>query len=543
MTAAHPLNRRFFLQAGAAALIGAPGILNGAKPLAPIAETSLGRLRGLHSGRAMVFRGIPYAGRVSGPDRRFRAPVEPAAWTGIRDATAFGAPSLQPPGQPMGLGRPAPSEDCLFLNVWTPALDGPARPVMVYHHGGGFVVGSGSVPWQDATRLAADNDVVVVESNHRLGIMGYLYLGQLLGADYAGNQGLMDLMMVLRWVKQNIAAFGGDPTNVMIFGESGGGGKTAALYAMPSASPYFHKASIESPIGPGHMTPDDATAVTREVMRRLDVTDPRTLLEVPAEALLKAQMGSGESGQPGTIIPGQPGSTQPGIMFWPFIDGHILPQEPFAESAPELSRNKPLIIGGCKDEAVFFNRLDPSAFMLDEAGLTTRVSAMMGIHASQWITAFRKARPHASPSQLFMAISTAAPWRAHAIHIAEAKTRQHAAPAYAYLLDYRDPTPVPGTSYPEGSPHASDIPMKFDTAPEFGPKAPARLKTARVMSEMWANFARTGHPSAKGQPSWPAYSLARRETMLIDTRCRVECDPEQTERRFIMSQPDAEAIR
>jgi carboxylesterase type B len=223
---------------------------------------------------------------------------------------------------------------------------------MVYQHGGGFVVGSGASPWQDGARLAVENDVVVVESNHRLGIMGYLYLGHLLGDQYPGNQGLKDLVMVLRWVKRNIAAFGGDPANVTIFGESGGGGKTACLYAMPSAAPYFHKASIESPIGPGHMDPDAAAAVTREVMRRLDITDAQTLLTVPVEALIKAQMGGDALAQPGTRLPGQP-SGQPGIMFWPFVDGAILPEEPFARSAPALSAHKPLIIGGCKDEAVF----------------------------------------------------------------------------------------------------------------------------------------------------------------------------------------------
>jgi para-nitrobenzyl esterase len=234
----------------------------------------------------------------------------------------------------MGPGRPAPSEDCLFLNLWTPALDGKPRPVMVYQHGGGFVVGSGSAPWQDGARLSRENDVVVVESNHRLGIMGYLYLGQLLGTDYPGNQGLLDLVMVLRWVKENIAAFGGDPNNVTIFGESGGGGKVASLYAMPSAAPYFHKASIESPIGPGHMSPEAATAVTREIMKRLDVSDAKALLSVPASALLKAQMGTANSSQPGTVVPGEPAPSQPGIMFWPLVDGHILPEEPFARTAP-----------------------------------------------------------------------------------------------------------------------------------------------------------------------------------------------------------------
>lgn len=537
------LHRRGFLQTGALAMIGAPGLLRGAAPDRPLVETGDGRLLGIHDRGAKVFRGIPYGGPVSGPERRFRAPAPPSPWTGIRDASGFGAPSLQPPGQPMGPGRPAPAEDCLFLNVWTPALDGKPRPVMVYQHGGGFVVGSGSTPWQDAARLVAENDVVVVESNHRLGIMGYLYLGQLLGEDYPGNQGLMDLVMVLRWVARNIAAFGGDPGNVTIFGESGGGGKTACLYAMPSAAPYFHKASIESPIGPGHMDPDAASVVTREVMKRLGISDAKALLSVPAEALIRAQMGGDPQSQPGTRLPDQTASAQPSIMFWPFIDGTILPEEPFAHSAPAISAHKPLIIGGCKDEAVFFNRLDPASFRLDEAGLRARVTAMAGPHAGEWIAAFRSSRPHASPSQLYMAIATAAPWRAHAIHIAEAKARQKSAPAYAYLLDYRDPTPVEGTTYPQGSPHASDIPMKFNTALEFGPRDPARLKTAQNMSRMWAQFAHTGRPGAQGQPLWPAYTLERRETMIIDAQCRVARDPEAAERRFITHQSGAEDIR
>ncbi|MBB3954257.1 carboxylesterase/lipase family protein [Novosphingobium sediminicola] len=542
MAAFDAFNRRSFLQTGGLALIGAPSLLRAAAPDRPMVEADDGRLLGIHDRGVKVFRGIPYAGSVSGTDRRFRPPVPPPTWSGIRDASAFGAPSLQPAGQPMGPGRPAPAEDCLFLNVWTPALDGKPRPVMVYQHGGGFVVGSGAAPWQDAARLAAENDVVVVQSNHRLGIMGYLYLGQMLGEDYPGNQGLMDLVMVLRWVGRNIAAFGGDPGNVTIFGESGGGGKTACLYTMPSAAPYFHKASIESPIGPGHMDPDAASAVTREVMKRLGISDAKALLSLPAEALMKAQAGDDASAQPGTTLPGQP-SGPPSLMFWPFIDGTILPEEPFARSAPAISAHKPLIIGGCRDEAVFFNRLDPAAFRLDEAGLFARVIAMAGPRAGEWIASFRASRPHASPSQLYMAIATAAPWRAHAIHIAEAKARQHGAPAYAYILDYRDPTPVEGTAYPQGSPHASDIPMKFNTAPEFGPRAPARLKTAQNMSQMWAYFAHTGRPAAKGQPQWPAYTLERRETMIIDAQCRVARDPEGAERRFFMQQPDAEAIR
>ncbi|MDF0545849.1 carboxylesterase family protein [Sphingobium sp. H39-3-25] len=525
--------------AAAAPLLGMPAILRGASPDAPVADSAQGRLKGLAGEGVMIFRGIPYGGSVSGPARRFLPPPPPESWTGIRDATMFGAPSIQAPRGNFGNGEPAPAEDCLFLNVWTPALDGRKRPVLVYQHGGGFVIGSGAAPWQDGGKLARKHDVVVVQSNHRLGLMGYLYLGQLLGPEYAGNQGLQDLVAALAWVRTNIAGFGGDPDNVTIFGESGGGGKTSALYTMPSAAPYFHKASIESPIGPGRMTPEAATQVARVVMERLAITDPRALLTVPASDIIKAQLGNAPFRAPGTVGPPPAAGEKPEIMIWPFIDGTILPEEPFTNAAPAISAQKPLIVGSCKDEAVFFQQGDKSAFSLDEAELRRRLAPKLGDRASAWIDIFRKSRPNASPSQLYMAILTAKPWRALAVEIAERKAQQGTAPVYSYILDYPSPEKVRGTDYAQGSPHASDIPMKFDTAGQFGPKDPARLKTASNMGEMWATFARTGRPGAKGQPNWKPYSVARRETMIIDAQCRLVNDPEQLERQFFSKEANA----
>jgi para-nitrobenzyl esterase len=522
----------------AAPAIAFPAILRGAEPDAPIATSAQGKLRGVVENGVLVFKGVPYGGSVSGPKHRFRAPPPPESWTGVRDATKQGPVSPQPPGGFL----PAPmAEDCLVLNVWTPALDGAKRPVMVYQHGGGFVVGSGGAPWQDGGALARQYDVVVVQSNHRLGLMGYLYLGDLLGPEYQGNQGLQDLVAALKWVNVNIAQFGGDPDNVMIFGESGGGGKTASLYAMPSADPYFNKASIESPIGPGRATAADATEIARQVMKRIGTTDPKALLTAPLDALMKAQTGTGGNmSGPGTVQKDLPADFQPQLMFWPFIDGTIQPEEPFAKAAPAVSAKKPLIVGGCKDESVFFYRMDPSAFALDMAGLRARLTPILGEGTQAWIDAFHKSRPAATPSQLFIAITSAKPWRAHATKIATRKVEQNAAPVYSYILDYPSPEKVPGTEFAEGSPHASDIPMKFDTAPQFGPKAPDRLATAHNMSEMWATFARTGKPGAKGQPEWKPYTLLQRETMIIDANCRMESDPEPMERRFFESQPDAE---
>lgn len=514
-----------------------PAILRGAAPEAPVANTAQGKVRGLIEGGLNIFRGIPYGGSVSGPEHRFRAPPPPVAWTGIRDATGFGPVS---PQQPRFFTAPGEimAEDCLVLNVWTPALDGRKRPVMVYQHGGGFLIGSGSAPWQDGGALAREHDVVVVQSNHRLGLVGYLYLGGLLGPEYEGNQGLMDLVASLRWVNENIAAFGGDPHNVMIFGESGGGGKVASLYAMPAAAPYFHKASIESPIGPGRTTPEQATETARQVMKRLGTSNPRDLLTAPLDALIKAQIGNLPPLPPGAVRKDMPADAQPAINFWPFIDGRILPEEPFLNSAPLVSARKPLIIGTCKDESVFFQQGDPTAFNLDEQGLKARLEPRFGERTGAWIEAFRKSRPNATPSQLFIAITTAQPWRANAIHIAERKAEQGMAPVYSYILDYPSPEKVRGTDYPEGSPHASDIAMKFNTAPQFGPKAPARLATAHNMSSLWAGFARTGVPHAKGLPKWKRFGLKMRNTMIIDSHCRVVSDPESTERQFFMREPN-----
>ncbi|MEO6360929.1 MAG: carboxylesterase family protein [Sphingomicrobium sp.] len=524
----------------------------GARPDRPaIAKTVHGQLQSATERGVCVFRGVPYGGSVSGPNRRFKTAPPPPSWTGVRDATRYGAPAIQPPGFP---GEPAPAEDCLFLNVWTPSLDRRRRPVMFYSHGGGFTIGSGSRPWQNGANLARQHDVVVVESNHRLGALGYLYLGELLGPEYQGNQGLLDLVAALKWVNENITAFGGDPNNVMIFGESGGGGKTACLYTMPSAAPYFSKASLESPVGPGNRSPAEATEVAREAMRDLGLSDPRKLLEISASELLKFQMGGAKSAAPGTRKDGR-NANQRDQMFWPFIDGRILPESPFRNGAPSVARHKPLIVGGCKDESVFFSMGDAAAFSMNEESLRDRVAAVVGDRAQDWINAFRKSRPDASPSQLYFAITTATPWRAHAVHIAEERARQGGAPVYSYILQYQSPANVPGTNYASGSPHASDINTKFDNVgPQpgdppgppppgpFGDASPGKRQTAANMSAMWAAFARNGNPSIPGQPRWKPYTLAKRETMLIDAQCTLVPDPEGAERRFWQSQPDPERV-
>src|SRR4051795_6011676 len=261
-------------------------------------KTTRGRVRGARHDRLTTFKGVPYGGSVAGPNR-FKAAPPLASWTGVRDALQLAPPAPQP-GRQASSREPAPAEDCLFLNVWTPAADGRRRPVMFYSHGGGFTTGSGGAAYQDGGNLARTFDVVAVATNHRLGLMGYLYLGELGGQEYAtsGNQGLLDIRDGLKWVHENIEAFGGDSNNVMIFGESGGGAKTSCLYAMPTVSAFFNKASIES--GPGiRMMPREAAAETTVmVLKQLGIerNEWRRLLEVPVDELMKAQAGLGRSG-------------------------------------------------------------------------------------------------------------------------------------------------------------------------------------------------------------------------------------------------------
>ena len=531
----HP-NRRSTLKGvlSAGAKLGAPSILRAQDMGEALAESAQGKLRGVRSLGLSTFKGIPYAGSVSGPGR-FKAPPAPLSWSGVRDAIRLGPPSVQPPKGTSGIYEPAYAEDCLVLNVWTPACDGKRRPVMFYNHGGGYTTGSGGARGQDGANLAAHNDVVVVQTNHRLGLMGYLYLGEILGPEYQGNQGMLDILAGLKWVKTNIAAFGGDPDNVMIWGESGGAGKTSFLYGMPTADAYFNKASIESG-GPTRTTRAQALELAERTVKSLGLTktDARKILDLPVEQLLAAQMNNG-------------GATAGG-NYGAFIDGEILPEELFAAHAPEVSAKKPMIVGTCQDETAFFYDKEPAVFSMTEGQMRERLAHLVGAQSGEWIAAFRKGRRNASPTDLFIAITTARMMRAGAVNMAEKKAKQGTAPVYAYILTYQNQSPIPETNHIIGASHASDIRMKFDNPDIIDPpqgqerfetfggdKTELHRQAAHNMSRMWANFARTGHPSSEGQPAWPPYSMARRETMLIDSQCKVVSDPEHDERLFWQS--------
>ncbi len=489
-------------------------------------EITHGKIRGIRIEGVNVFKGVPYAGKVSG-DRRFRRPAPLDPWIGVRDALHLGAPAIQAPRQ----NEPAPAEDCLFLNVWTPANDNRKRPVMFYNHGGGFIKGSGGAAAQNGSNLARNFDVVVVETNHRLGLMGFLYLDEIAGSDYSGsgNMGMLDIVAGLKWVYENISVFGGDPNNVMIFGESGGGAKTSCLYAMPDAAPYFNKASIESGPGVRMIPPETAAETTAMLLKELNIAPKewRKLLNVPAENLFEIQ-----SRLPNLRPPVAPAKSKIPGSFGPVVDGFVLPNHPFDPVAPEISRNKPLMTGWNEDEYTFFawQRNDTESFKLDFESLKAKLEPKFGADTKIIIDTYRKSRPNATATDIFVAISSIS---LGTIDIAEKKVKQNGSPVYLYNFGYKSETLIPGTDYPFGTPHAMDITFKFNNevppkegsqpgkAFAFAGNRPERFIASHNMAELWTTFARTGKPALKGGPEWPAYNLKNRPTMRIDTKCEV----------------------
>ena len=496
-----------------------------------VVKTTHGQLRGVRNGGLVIFKGVPYAGSPAG-EGRFKAPPRLTPWTGVRDALVYGPQAIQPPdpGWPKEWTQAASSEDCLVLNVWTPGTgDGKKRPVMFYSHGGGFATGNGGAEvWpqylnHDGAALARSYDVVVVTHNHRLGLLGYLHLGDLLGEEYAasGVAGMLDIAAALQWTGDNAEAFGGDPGNVMIWGESGGGAKTATLTAMPRAKGLFHRASIES--GPTlRLTPPEAaTETTRRVLAALGLTEKqaRELVKLPAEKLRDVQQ--------------QMSGTNP-MMVGPVVDGQHVPTHPYDPVAPAVSANVPLIVGTNKDESIMFlQRGDLPAFSLDDASLRERLKARFGDKADRVLEVHRRERPGASPTDLFVAITTGQ-WMWHnAIVLAERKAALAAAPVFMYQFAYESEVrSPPASAYPTKAAHAMEMAFKFnhpETSPEAG-RRPERFPAARNMSAAWAAFARAGNPSHPGIPAWPAYDTQRRATMVLDAECRVVDDPHREER-------------
>ena len=557
------LNRRSFLAQGSMAT-AAIAFAQADTTVYTEVKTAYGRLRGLRQPGLVTFKGIPYAGRVSGANR-FKAAPPLKPWTGVKDALQLGAPSWQPTKSYFGINEPSPDENCLVLNIWSPAADGRKRPVMFYNHGGGFYKGSGGALYQDGGNLARAHDVVVVATNHRLGLLGYLFLGDLGGEEYAAsaNQGLLDIRDGLQWVHENIEAFGGDPDNVMVFGESGGGLKTSCIYALPSAAKYFHKTSIESGPGVRMMTRDAAAETALRTLHELGLnkSEWRKLLDVPVDKLVAAQVALEQPPSGGFPLADTLAGNGWRLSgnFSAVVDGSVLPHDPFHPEAPAFSKNKPLMVGSNRDETMFiwFQSKSDEVFKMTDEKLKARLHQELGAKAETIYAAYRKARPNASAGDLYTAISTACMFWYPGITIAERKYAQRGAPVYMYLFVHESNFIIPGTNRSIGVPHAVEILYKLDNIHASGEKShgdrersfsndvmdamvgtdPDRQKVATNMSEMWTAFARTGVPKATGQPAWPAYTTQTRATMQIDAVCKIVNDPFGQERSMFENLP------
>jgi para-nitrobenzyl esterase len=499
----------------------------------PIVETTAGKLRGQSNDGINVFKGIPYGGPADGV-ARFKPPIKAASWSGVRDALEFGPRALQndnsfalmPELIALFKAEPIPmNENCLVLNVWTPALDGRKRPVMFWCHGGAFISGSGSSAWYDGTNLAKKGDVVVVTVNHRLGAPGFLYLGDLTSGEYAesGNVGMLDIVEALKWVRDNIAAFGGDSGNVTIFGESGGGAKVSVLMAMPAAHGLFHKAIIQSGVAVTVMEREDATNTAKAVLDELGIGAKQIdkLASVSSESLIGAQTA---------VLAKAPGigamMNRRKVGFNPVFDGRVLTAHPFEPAAPKISANVPLIIGTNKDEILLFV---PQLSKLDEAGMMARMKAFLGDNAERLVTAYRRARVNASAAEIATAITTDQFIRNASITLAERQAAQNGAPVFMYLFKWE--TPVLGGMLK--SPHALEIPFVFDNVAtdRLSGDAPTKFALADKMSRAWLAFAHSGDPNHEGLPKWPRYDSDKRATMIFNSECAVENDPYGPERR------------
>ncbi len=473
-----------------------------------IANTSSGRVRGRSEQGINVFKGIPYAAPPVG-ELRFRPPEAPEPWTGVRDALGYGPSCPQPAARPEGWApEPSLSEDCLYVNVWTPGVgDGAGRPVMVWLHGGGYSIGSGSWPVYDGTALARRGDVVVVTVNHRLGIFGYLHLAEFIGDDFASssNAGMLDLVAALEWVRDNIAELGGDPANVTLFGESGGGAKVSTLHVMPRARGLFHRAIVQSGPGLRVKTAAQAAEQAEKTLGELGIErgNIRALQSMPADRLLEAHLKLGRGAVFG---------------FSPVLHPVELPDHPGDALRKGTAADVPLIVGCNRDEATLFLAMYGGQSNGDGASIERRLSPM-GADISRVIEGYRKTRPEASDQELLVAIESDRMMRIPSIRMAERKLAGTNTPVYMYVFRW--------AAGPLGSAHGYEIPFVFDNArPPVMPESVSRGDLAARMSEAWIAFARSGSPNHAAIPAWPAYTMEERKTMIFDRDVSlVEADP------------------
>jgi para-nitrobenzyl esterase len=499
-------------------------------PATQVVQTGSGRVRGLVRFGVNQFFGIPYGASTAGTNR-FMPPVKPAPWTGVRECTAVGNRAPQDPDGPISevfaLDRQEPmGEDCLNLNVFTPALGSGSRPVMVWLHGGGFSGGSGNWLLYDGTNLARKEDVVVVAVTHRLNLFGFLHL-----ADYgdrwanASNVGMQDIVAALQWIRENIAAFGGNPANVTVFGQSGGGGKVTTLMAMPSARGLFHRAIAMSGSALRGTSRENAARATDQFLAKVGLARAQAerLQQMPWQDLQRAFF------------------SEPRIQNLaggPVIDGRALPRDQWTPDAPPFSADVPLMVGSTETEDAWSD--PPPPLEMPEEEMLTRVRRITRndeTRAREMVALYRRTHPGITNTDVWLIMNSDNTRRANAQLLAELKTAQGKAPAYLYYFTWRSPVHKGQMK----SYHTLDIPFALynvDIAASMTGAMQDRYALAHRMSAAWAAFARTGNPSHADLPNWPAFSSAY-PTMVLGNECRVVNDPNRLERVALKAIRDA----
>ena len=495
-----------------------------------LVRTKYGSIEGIKEDGLFIFKGVPYAAPPVG-HLRWMPPRPPEPWQGVRPALDFGptAPQTRLGNGIAGLSAVEPqSEDCLYLNVWTPGLDDGRRPVLVWIHGGVFNLGSGSQPAYGGSRLAARTDVVVVTINYRLGMLGFLNLREVTGGRIpaTGNEGLLDQMAAFAWVRDNIASFGGDPDNVTAFGESAGGMSIGCMLAMPQAKGLFHKAILESGVGSTAVPLEAAVGVAEAFLKVVGLApdDIEALKAMPVERLLAADLEL----RAALAGPGQP--PRHGVTP-PVIDFATLPEQPLKAIRQGSAKDVPLIVGTNLDEWRFFGALDPHFPTIGEGEMTRYLQPFLRTeHAAPLLQTYRHARTQrgqgASPPELVSAVLSDVMFRMRAVHVVEAQERL-GSPVYSYLFTWKT-KPAGGLL---GACHLAEIGFVFGThdAHFWGSGSEADA-LSRNLQDAWTAFSRTGDPSSPGVGRWPRYG-DRRVTMILDEECRLEEAPYDEERR------------
>ncbi len=516
----------------------APGVC--ATPRSAVAKTQYGKVRGYVDAGVLTFKGIPY-GQDTGGENRWLPAKAPKPWDGEYPALIYGANCPQRLHDYTAIEQSFlfdwddgyMSEDMLKLNVWTPSLTGK-RPVLVYFHGGGFTFGSAyELPSQEGAQLARHHDAVSVTVNHRLNLLGFLDMSEIGGPAYADsvNVGMTDLVASLRWVRENIANFGGDPDAVMIYGQSGGGSKVTCLMGMPSAAGLFQRASAQSGGGGNIPGTEQSRELARQLMKELglrpnDLAALQKMEWAKLNAAGNAVIAKLSPPAPGVTGPGSAPSATPRVGWSPTVDGRIVTLRSFYDVAPEISKNVPMLIGNVSEEGNSM-RSRPT-----EAEWHTTLARTMGeAKATALIAAMKKTYPEKSIRLLSYGVNGLSS-RNNVQRMVKLKHEQKGAPVYQYYFTWQSPMLEDAGAW-----HTAELAFCFDNTKrcEQGTgHTPEAQALAKKMSTAWVNFARTGNPSQPGL-AWTPSDPVRCQTMVFDNRCRMVGDPEAELRRILLS--------